>query len=190
MKHFLPILTLVSLLFTSCYQEVSRKKRPLVDHVQEIVKDIDANHRVKIVEDDFHEGDSIYKVRGYFMDQQLLKLVGVLHTSHIERDDYFYFQQGAPIFSGHLMVQRDDKMASEYKYYFDDDGTIAESLYWQDHYESGKRFPHERFQEYQPNMDSLHAAEFNRLRYFLSKLDVEGFEVQGENENVEANISR
>ncbi|RED99748.1 hypothetical protein [Marinoscillum furvescens] len=189
MKHFFPLAALI-LVFAACSSEVSKEKRPLVDAIQKKVRDIDANHRVSIREDDFHKGDSIYKIRGYFMDDELLKLVGVLHTPRIERDDYFYFDKHEPIFSGHLVVLRDDKLAAEYKYYYGEEGYVDEALFWEDHYQPGKHFPHEHFEEFEPDRDSLRKAEEERLQFFLTKLDLEGFEIRHLNENLEANTER
>lgn len=186
----LTYLTIIALLSGACTSDVSREKRPLVDGINHKVGDIDANHRVRIVEDDFHTGDSIYKIRGYFMDEHLLKLVGILHTSHVDRDDYFYFDKNVPIFSGHLMVQRDDQMASEFKYYYGESGYVEEALFWEDHYQVGKRFPHEHFEEFEPDKDSLRETEEDRLYFFLDKLDMEGFEIRHLNENLEANTKR
>ncbi len=183
-------LTIFALIVMSCSSEVSREKRPLVDAVDNKVRDIDANHRVSIREDDFHQGDSIYKIRGYFMDETLLKLVGVLHTSHIDRDDYFYFDEHVPIFSGHVVVSKDDNIASEYKYYYGADGFVDEALYWEDHYTPGKRFPVEHFNEFEPDRDSLRQAEEERLLFFLTKLEMEGFEIRHLNENLDANVKR
>ena len=91
----------------------------LVKAINHLADEIDANHRVKIVEDDFHEGDTIYKIRGYYMDDQLLKLVSVTRTAHFERDDYFYFDHaGAPMFTGHMINLKDEHDAAEYKYYY------------------------------------------------------------------------
>lgn len=187
MKSFI-ILAITILILSGCNPEISEEKRPLVDAINKKVDNIDANHRVRIVEDDFHQGDSIYKIRGYFMDDFLLKLVGVLHTPHLERDDYFYFENHKPIFSGHVLVRRDDQIASEYKYYYSDDGHIDESLFWKDHYERGKQFPHEHFKEFRPNQDSLILTEKERLMFFLAKLNLEGFEIRHLNENLSANV--
>jgi len=186
MKH---CLYLCLLLAFAC-SDVSKEKRPLVRSVNKKVSDIDANHRVKIVEDDFHSGDSIYKIRGYFMDKHMLKLVGILHTSQIDRDDYFYFEKNSPIFSGHLVVHRDSKQASEYKFYYGSSGMVSEALYWEDEYEVGKRFPHEHFIEFDPDKDSLRTSEEERLFFFLSALNLEGFEIQHLNENLEANTKK
>jgi len=185
----LAYLTVILTLLASC-QEVSRSKRPLVNHVNEKIDDINANHRVTIIEDDFHHGDSIFKIRGYFMDDEMLKVVGVLHTSHIERDDYFYFENNEPMYSGHLIVQKDDRMASEFKYYYGKDGYVEEALFWEDHYKVGKRFPIEHFSEFTPDLDSLRATEEERLMFFLEKLEMEGFEVTHLNENIDANATK
>lgn len=189
MKQLICI-TIIALITGACQSEVSEEKRPLVKRVNKIVRDIDANHRVRIMEDDFHQGDSIYKIRGYFMDDNLLKLVGILHTSHIDRDDYFYFDNNEPIFSGHLVVEKDDRIAAEYKYYYGGEGKVEEALFWQDHYEVGKRFPHERFEEFEPDVDSLKSTEEERLQFFLSNLDLAGYEIKHLNENLEANLDR
>lgn len=180
-------LIVILLVFAACSSEVSKEKRPMVTLINKKVDDIDANHRVDIYEDDFHFGDSVYKVRGYFMDNSLLKLVGVLYAPGIERDDYFYFENGAPIFTGHILVNKNVQVASEYKYYFNELGQINEALFWKDQYTRGKQFPHEKFQEFEPDLDSLMEMEKQRLDFFLSKLDVEGFKVQNENENLGAN---
>ena len=127
----------------ACGSEVKKENRPLVKVVDYKVKHIDQNHRVSIVEDDFVQADSVYKVRGYFNEGRLMKLVGIIKTPHFERDDYFYFENEKPIFSGHMMNFVDDKLAEEFKYYYKD-GTIVESLFWKDHYKPGKRFPHEK----------------------------------------------
>ena len=186
----LTYLFLFCLVIYACSNEVSKEKRPLVDHINARVSDIDANHRVSIMEDDFHIGDSIYKIRGYFMDDKLLKLVGVLHTSHVDRDDYFYFDNHVPIFSGHVQVSKDDNIASEYKYYYGADGYVDEALFWEYHYTPGKRFPHEHFSEFEPDKDSLRASEEERLMFFLTKLDMEAFEIRHLNENLDANVKR
>ena len=179
----------IIVLFVDC-SDISKEKAPLVAEVNRKVDNIDANHRVQIIEDDFHQGDSIYKVRGYFMEGILLKLVGVLYTSHIERDDYFYFENHAPIFSGHVVVSKDDMIASEYKFYYGKDGYVEEALFWQDQYERGKQFPHEHFSEFEPDKDSLRMAEESRLAFFFEKLDMEGFEIRHLNENKDANVVR
>ncbi len=188
MKSITYLILFTSLLF-SC-SDVSKEKRPMVNKIEEKIADINANHRTSIVEDDFHQGDSIFKIRGYFMDDQMLKVVGVLHTSHIERDDYFYFENNEPIYSGHLVVQKDDRMASEFKYYYGEDGYVNEALFWSDHYQVGKRFPIEHFNEFRPDKDSLRITEEDRLKFFLEKLKMEGFEVTHLNENLDANSSQ
>lgn len=193
MKYVLGIVIVILLiLVTILYQsksEVSKEFRPLVKAVDYKVKQIDQNHRVSIVEDDFVQADSSYKVRGYFNDGRLMKLVGIIKTPHFERDDYFYFENEKPIFSGHMMNFMDDRLAEEFKYYYDE-GKIVESLYWKDNYNPGKRFPHETFEEFDPNMDSLMAEERGRMAFFLSKLQAEGFELKHLNEHLEANSSR
>lgn len=181
----LSYITLLALLF-ACGSEVKKENRPLVEAIDHKVKKIDHNHRIRIIEDDFVNADSVYKVRGYFMENQLIKLVGIIKTPHFERDDYFYFDKGHPIFSGHMMNFMDDRLAEEFKYYYKKN-KIVESLFWIDHYEPGQRFPHETFEEFEPNMDSLMNEEKTRMSFFLSKLSEEGFEIKHINENLGSN---
>jgi hypothetical protein len=180
---------LIPLLLFSCASEVSREKRPLVDNINTIVSHIDSNHRVQIIEDDYKQGDSVIKIRGYSMDGDMLKLVAVTNTTHSERDDYFYFNKGHVIFSGHLVNDKDELQAEEYKFYYAAD-EIGESLFWKDHYKRGARFPHESFKEFYPKMDSLLKTERQRIQFLISKLETEGFEIKHLNENLEANIIR
>lgn len=187
MKNVLIVTSL--LLLMACGSEVKKENRPLVEAIDHKVKSIDHNHRIQIIEDDFVDADSIYKVRGYFNEGRLIKLVGIIKTPHFERDDYFYFENQKPIFSGHMMNFMDDRLAEEFKYYYEGD-IIKECLFWEDHYKPGKRFPHETFKEFEPNMDSLMNEEKNRMAFFLSKLDKEGFEIKEINENLEANSNR
>jgi len=184
----LALFTTICLLW-ACGSEVKKENRPLVKATDIKVKQIDQNHRISIIEDDFVQSDSVYKVRGYFNEGRLMKLVGIIKTSHFERDDYFYFENDKPIFSGHMMNFMDDRLAEEFKYYYKD-GAIVESLFWMDHYEPGKRFPHETHKEFEPNMDSLMNEERTRMAFFLSKLEEEGFELKHLNEHLEANSSR
>lgn len=177
------LLMATALLLTYCASQVSEEKRPFVEAVNEKVGNIDANHRVSIKEENLHQGDSSYTIRGYFLEDNLLKLVGVLHTSVIDRDDYFYFENNAPIFSGHLVVQRENQKASEFKFYYGEDGFVKEALSWSDTYVPGERFPMEHFLEFEPNNDSLRSAEETRLVYFLTMLGMEGFEIKHLNEN-------
>jgi len=184
-------LTYLLLLFSliSCTSEVRKERRPLVNNINKIVSHIDANHRVRIMEDDYKNGDSLIKIRSYSMDGDMLKLVAVTNTTHYERDDYFYFHNGHVIFSGHMVNEKDELLAEEYKFYYEGDH-IGESLFWQDHYEKGKRFPHERFKEFEPNIDSLLKTERQRIVFLVNKLETEGFEIKHLNENIEANIIR
>lgn len=186
-------LSLLLLLFfiLACGSEVSKSKQPLIHAIDLKVKNIDHNHRVQIIEDDFVNADSLYKVRGYFSRGKLMKLVGIIKTTHFERDDYFYFENDEPIFSGHMINFMDDKLAEEFKYYYNPkSGIIEECLFWKDHYKPGKRFPHESFDEFEPDMDSLMSEERNRMQFYLSHLDEEGFEIKHINENLEANSGR
>lgn len=180
----LPVLVL-SILFVACGSEISSEKRPLVNSINKKVRNIDRNHRVEILEDDFHEGDSVYKIRAYYFDNYLVKLIGVMRTPHFEREDFFYFENHAPIFSGHLINERDDHLAAEYKYYYDGE-MIDEALFWEDHYVPGEKFPHEKFAEFSPDMDSLMASEKDRIGFLLKKIEMEGFEIKHLNENLEA----
>lgn len=183
------ILLIVATIFYQSKSEVSKEFQPLVKSIDYKVKHIDQNHRISIIEDDFVQADSIYKVRGYFNGNRLLKLVGIIKTAHFERDDYFYFENETPIFSGHMINFMDDRLAEEFKYYYQG-GTVVESLFWKDYYEPGKRFPHETFEEFSPNMDSLMNEERSRMSFYLDKLEKEGFEIKHINENLEANSSR
>ena len=179
------------LLFSACGGEIKKENRTLVSAIDHKVKNIDHNHRVQIIEDDFVKADSIYKVRGYFNEGQLMKLVGIIKTPHFVRDDYFYFENEKPIYSGHMINFVDDKLAEEFKYYYNHQGdSIVESLFWMDHYQPGKRFPHETFEEFEPNFDSLMNEEQTRMAFYLSHLSEEGFELKHSNENLEANSSR
>lgn len=183
------VLLILAGVFYFSKSEVSKEFRPLVKAVDYKVKHIDQNHRISIIEDDFVQADSAYKVRGYFNGNSLIKLVGIIKTPHFERDDYFYFENNLPIFSGHMMNFRDDRLAEEFKYYYEN-GTVVESLFWKDHYEPGKRFPHETFEEFSPNMDSLMKEERGRMNFYLTKLEKEGFEIKHINENLKANSGR
>jgi hypothetical protein len=173
----------IALLTFSCQQEVSKEYRTLVKGVDYKVRNIDHNHRVTILEDDFIMGDSTFKVRGYYMEGILEKLVGITRTPHFERDDYFYFDNGKTIFSGHMMNFRDEKLAEEFKYYYDG-GQVVECLFWEDHYVPGKRFPHETFEEFYPNMDSLMKEEKYRLGFFMEMINTKGFTIKEENDNL------
>lgn len=184
-------LLLLAFIVLSCGSEVSKEYRQLVSAVDHKVKSIDHNHRIQIIEDDFVSADSLYKVRGYFSEGRLLKLVGIIKTSHFERDDYFYYENNKPIFSGHMINFMDDRLAEEFKYYYSPKtGIIEECLFWMDHYEPGKRFPHETFEEFSPNMDSLMNEERTRMKFYLSHLQESGFEIKHINENLEANSGR
>ena len=153
-------------------------------------KEIDTNRRVEIREDDHHEGDTIYKIRGYYMDGVLLKLIGVTRTPHMERDDYFYFDhKGKPLFTGHLINHRDEHDAAEYKYYYKDN-KITACMFWEDHYTPGRQFPHEHFEYFSPNIDSLENEENTRLAFFTKKLEEHSIELLHENENLEANSDK
>ena len=175
------------LFLMSCGSEISSDKLPIVNAINEEIGHIDSNHRVQILEDDIVSGDSLIKIRGYSMEGKLQKIVSVLRTPHFERDDYFYFDtEGHVIFSGHVVNEKDEHLAGEYKYYYDKD-EIVESLFWEDHYEPGKRFPHEKFREFEPNMDSPLRSERSRIEFLMAKLEGEGFVIKHLNENLKAN---
>lgn len=178
--------TAICLTLAACHSEISKEKRGLVEEVNRKVAAIDHNHRVTIIDDDYKDGDSLYKIRGYYMDKDLVKLVGILRTPHFERDDYFYFDKNEPLFSGHMINFKDDNLAEEFKYYYQN-GRVEEALFWEDHYVPGQRFPHEHFTEFEPNQDSLIATEKSRLKFFLELLDKEGHEIKHLNENLGAN---
>ncbi len=167
----------------ACSPEIKKENRKLVEAIDHKVKNIDHNHRISIIEDDFISGDSTFKVRGYLMEGRIQKLVGIIRTPHFERDDYFYFENNQPIFSGHMINFMDEQLAEEFKYYYRGN-KVVEALFWEDHYKPGKRFPHEHFEEFEPDLDSLMREEQSRLQFFMSKLDQEGFEIKHENDNI------
>lgn len=173
-------------LLYACGSAISKDKQKLVEVTNHKVARIDHNHRMHIVEDEFINGDSSYMVRGYYRGDQLLKLVGVIRTPHYERDDYFYFERGKPLFTGHMVNYTDNKVAEEFKYYYDKDG-IEESLYWKDEFTPGHRFSHEHFEEFEPNLDSLLNEEKKRIEFFISHLKSDGIEIRTEKEGVGAN---
>ena len=186
-KHIPSLIILLSVFaLYSCSSEMDN----YVESINAKAKEIDTNRRVEIKEDDFHHGDTIYKIRGYYMDDVLLKMVGITRTSHMERDDYFYFDhKGEPLFTGHLVNKKDQHDAAEYKYYYKENKIVA-SMFWEDHYTPGKQFPHEHFEYFNPDIDSLVEVEDQRLAFFKKKLASEGFAVQKENENLEANSDK
>lgn len=182
---YLTILAFCCLMW-ACESEMDQ----YVSAVNAKAKEIDTNRRVEIIEDDHHEGDTIYKIRGYYMDGLLIKMVGITRTPHMERDDYFYFDHyGKPLFTGHLINHRDEHDAAEYKYYYKDK-KITACMFWADHYTPGRQFPHEQFEYFQPDIDSLENEENTRLAFFQRKLSERGVEIQRENENLEANSDK
>lgn len=182
--HFI-ILIVGFLTFQSCHSDLSKQGK-LVEAVNKKVAAIDHSHRLQIIEDDFVKGDSLFKIRGYYLDNKLQKLVGLTKTPHFERDDYFYFEDGQQLFSGHMINFRDDNIAEEFKYYFQGN-EIKKALMWKDTYVPGKRFPHETFKLFSPNMDSLINEERKRVAYYAGLLAREGKELLEERENLEAN---
>lgn len=185
MRPTLSLLIVVGLTLSACHSEMARKGK-LIEEVDKKVSKIDHSHRMTIIEDDFVRGDSVFKIRGYYQDQELQKMVGIIMTPHFERDDYFYFENGQQLFSGHMMNFKDDRLAEEFKYYFKN-GEIVNTLMWKDHYTPGKRFPHEHFEYFNPDLDSLMREEQSRRAFFLEKLKTEGIEIKAENDNLEAN---
>jgi hypothetical protein len=187
MKPSTTILLVAILFLSACTTSgIKKENEKTVELVNKMVDHIDSNKRVQILEDDFHEGDSVYKIRAYYYDDYLIKIVTVMRTSHFERDDYFYFENHEPIFSGHLVNEKDAHWAAEYKYYYEG-GRIVESLFWKDTYEPGKQFPHERFRSFDPNIDSLMDKEKERLKFSLDNLALTNIEIRHLNENLEAN---
>lgn len=185
------ISTILILLFiASCSSSgVKNKNKHHLKAIDIKIKKIDHNHRIKIVEDDFVEENKMYKIRAYYSEGILQKLIGITKTPHFERDDYFYFENHHILFSGHMINMVDEHLAEEFKYYYFE-GKIIETLRWEDHYKPGKRFPHEHFESFEPNMDSLVKSENNRLNFFLEKIDKEGFTLKKINDNLEANSGR
>jgi hypothetical protein len=181
-----PLYLLAVVAFFACNSRISDENQHLIDLTNEKMSHIDGNHRVSIVEDDFKDGDSLYKIRAYYYNEDIIKLVSVLRTPHYERDDYFYFENKAPIFSGHLMNLRDSHEAEEFKYYYDK-GRVVESLTWKSTYVPGKKFDHEAFHEFYPDIDSLMEKEKSRFSFLVTKLELEGIEIMHLNENLEAN---
>ena len=173
----------IALILAACGSEIKEENKKLVKAIDHKVKNIDHHHRIQIVEDDFIQGDSTFKIRGYLSEGRMQKLVGITRTAHFERDDYFYFENERPIFSGHMINFMDEKLAEEFKYYYRGK-EIVECLFWEDHYDPNKRFPHEEFKSFSPNMDSLMAEENSRLAFFMGKLKEEGFELKEENDNL------
>ncbi|MEQ9231047.1 MAG: hypothetical protein RIF46_10225 [Cyclobacteriaceae bacterium] len=185
MRPLLSLLIVCILTLIGCHSDLSKTGK-LVESVNKKVSAIDQSHRLQIIDDDFVEGDTLFKIRGYYQDRQLLKLIGITKTTHFERDDYFYFEGGKQLFSGHMMNFRDDRIAEEFKYYFEN-GSIKKSLMWKDTYTPGKRFPHETFKSFSPNLDSLMKEEKQRVAYFSELLNKEGRELLEQRENLEAN---
>ncbi|MEM9895408.1 MAG: hypothetical protein AAF789_03490 [Bacteroidota bacterium] len=193
MKYLIGALVIIGIFvavnFFKGGSEVRKEFRPLVHAIDLKVKGIDHNHRVQIVEDDYVHEDSVFKIRGYYNHGKLIKLVGITKTKNYERDDYFYFEANEPIFSGHMINFRDTQFAEEFKYYYKQ-GKVVETLFWEDNYTPGERFPHETFEEFTPDMDSLMKEEKQRVAFFVDKLDSEGMEIKRVNDNLEANSSR
>ena len=185
MRHLLTLL-IVSALTFSCSQKKKSEEQLMMEAIDFKVRNIDRNHRVQIIEMDSIIGDSLYKVRGYFAGDEMLKVVGILRTAHFERDDYFYFENHEPLFSGHMINFRDDRLAEEFKYYYEDE-KVTQALAWEDHYTPGKRFPHEHFEKILPNQDSLLNTEQTRLIHLLHIMEMSHLEIKHLNENRGAN---
>lgn len=186
MRPAFPLLIVTALTIVGCHSEMSIKGK-LVESINTQVSRIDHNHRVQILEDDFVRNDSTFKIREYKTGGKRIKVVGIVSSTHFERDDYFYFDENEqPIFSGHMVNYKDDRLAQEYKYYFDE-GKIVRAYMWEDHYEPGKRFPHEVFKPFDPDLDSLMNEEKSRREYYIGLAESEGIEIKSENENLGAN---
>ena len=184
MNH-LALFSFLALAIFAC-NPIKKENRELVEIINHKTRFIDDNERISIIEDDFHDSVTYYKVRAYTTDKEMIKLVAIVRTASFERDDYFYFENEKLIFSGHVVNEKTDHMASEYKYYYEE-GKLKESLFWKDHYEPGKHFPHENFKEFEPNTDSVERVEKERLDFYIGKLDTEGIELEHINENLDAN---
>ena len=144
----------------------------------------DVRRRISIVEDDFKEGEVIYKIRGYFANNILIKIVAITRSTHSERDDYFYFDKDEKVFfTGHLVNDTDRHIAKEFKYYYEND-EIRLALHWEDEYDPAKPFPHESFELFQLNLDSLMKEENERISFFKEKINSEGFLLKAENPNL------
>ena len=175
-------LTTLTFLF-ACSPEVKKENRKLVEAIDYKVKNIDHHHRIKIVEDDLVSEDSRHKVRGYMSEGRIQKWIGIIRTPPFERDDYFYVENEKPIFSEHMINFMDESLAEGFQYYYRG-RTIVESLFWEDHYDPNKRFPHEHFEEFEPDIDSLMNQKQSGLNFYLSKFSKEGFELKDENTNL------
>ena len=185
MKTKMLTLLYLSLLLTRCEEKLSSETQRIVDKINETVHDLDVRRRISIKEDDFIHQDTTFKIRSYSVDGRVKKIVSVIYTEHFERDDYFYFDiHGKLMFSGHLMNEKDDHNAAEFKYYYHNDKIVA-ALEWEDHYQPHKPFPHEHFRVFHPNLDSLQREDQRRLHYFIEKLDTEGFFIKVEKPNTQ-----
>ncbi len=173
------------LIFSSCEEKLKNKAQHVVDKINEEVHNLDVRRRISIKEDDYIHGDTTFKIRAYSVDGILKKIVSVTYTAHFERDDYFYFDiHNHLMFSGHLMNEKDDHLASEFKYYYQDDEIVA-AYEWEDHYKPHKPFPHEHFRLFHPNLDSLKDEDQKRLHFFIDKLDKEGYFIKFEKPNTQ-----
>jgi len=186
MHRLLTLLFVLALTLYSCTPEKKSETELLMDAINMKVSSIDHNHRVQIIEKDSIVGDSLYKVRGYLIGDQMIKVVGILQTPHFERDDYFYFENHEPLFSGHMINFKDDRLAEEFKYYYEGEN-VTQALFWEDHYTPGERFPHEHFEEFSPNQDSLLNTEQSRIKLLLHFLEMSSIEIKHLNENMGAN---
>lgn len=173
----------VFFLVTSCEEKLDKSTQHKVDKINEKAHLLDIRRRISIIEDDFIHGDTTFKIRGYFLDEVLKKIVSITFNSKFERDDYFYFDSHNELmFSGHLTNYKGRHDAEEYKFYYDKDGLIG-AFKWQDHYDPHKPFPHEHFSVFHPNRDSLEKVEAERLTFFKDKIYSEGFLLKKEKQN-------
>ena len=173
----------ILVIVTAC-SSLTQEEQDLIERINRDVHHTDVRRRISIVEDDYKEGEDLYKIRGYFADEKLIKIVGITRSVHGERDDYFYFNdEGGVYFTGHLMNDKDHHMAKEFKYYYENDD-LKVALHWEDEYDPTKPFPHEHFEPFQLDWDSLLREENERIDFFKEKIYSEGFLLQRENPNL------
>lgn len=176
-------LALIICLGYGCEEKLDSETQKKVDHINEKSHLLDIRRRISIMEDDFIHGDTTYKIRGYFLDGALKKIVSITFNTSFERDDYFYFNEHNKLmFSGHLTNYKGRHDAEEFKFYYDDSELIG-AFKWQDHYDPHKPFPHEHFSVFHPNKDSLEQVENERLNFFKDKIYSEGFLLKREKPN-------
>ena len=172
------------LLLSMACSDLTDEQQALIDRINREVHHTDVRRRISIVEDDYKEGENLFKIRGYFAEDKLIKIVAITRSVHGERDDYFYFDNNDNVyFTGHLVNDRDHHTAKEFKYYYENDD-LKVALHWEDQYDPTKPFPHEHFEPFELNWDSLLTEENNRIAFFKEKIYSEGFTLQRENPNL------